>query len=361
MASVQKISGRWRVRWKDRKPRRSRSITVSTKAAATALARKIEDAVATEGFYRPPLEEETTDVRVMVNEYLEDCRRRLAKGTYERYDQQLMRWVEWMEGGERRPLATRELTRSMLSAYFANLEDVGKENTRYVHRRKPQTIRKHIEAVELFWRWAWENDDGWLDQIPKPRSLNLKRPPPAETIAPTWEEMDMVIAAATGWRRELAVVLRCTGLRVSQAMGLRWEHIDLERGLLHMPGELGKSRQEKRGRTVPLAPVLIEEIKAWGDQEGWLVRATGATATHREARARDMKRVWERTEARPLVFSTNPHHAFRAGFESGLKGLRADNEAVEYLVGHSRGIREHYVGPTALPLHEAVALVPRLP
>jgi hypothetical protein len=45
---------------------------------------------------------------------------------------------------------------------------------------------------------------------------------------------------------------------------------------------------------------------------------------------------------------------------SGLKRLGADDEAVEVLVGHSLGLRGHYADPEAMPLREAVALIPAL-
>ncbi|MCP4917543.1 MAG: hypothetical protein GY913_11515 [Proteobacteria bacterium] len=55
-----------------------------------------------------------------------------------------------------------------------------------------------------------------------------------------------------------------------------------------------------------------------------------------------------------------PHHAFRKGFISELKRAGADTDAVEYLVGHSLGLRGVYTDPDALPLRKAVAKIPGL-
>jgi hypothetical protein len=55
-----------------------------------------------------------------------------------------------------------------------------------------------------------------------------------------------------------------------------------------------------------------------------------------------------------------PHHCFRNGFVSELKRSRADSDAVEFLVGHSLGLRGVYTDPSALPVQEAIGLVPRL-
>jgi hypothetical protein len=54
------------------------------------------------------------------------------------------------------------------------------------------------------------------------------------------------------------------------------------------------------------------------------------------------------------------HHCFRKGFVSELKRSRAVSDAVEFLVGHSLGLRGVYSDACSLPLQEAVGLVPRL-
>jgi hypothetical protein len=112
---------------------------------------------------------------------------------------------------------------------------------------------------------------------------------------------------------------------------------------------------------MPIAPVLRDELATWGRRDGWLVpcpRRFRSGAEHRVARARDASRAWLRAGVDEAVWSGCPHHAFRAGFQSGLHILGADPEAVKHLVGHSRGTRDRYVGPTALPLVEVVRLVP---
>lgn len=134
------------------------------------------------------------------------------------------------------------------------------------------------------------------------------------------------------------------------------KHIEaLGTAQLRIRPELGKSKAERRGRWVPIAPALVEELSGWGRREGFVIPCP---REHREARARDAARAWRRAGVDPGRWEGSAHHAFRAGFQSGLKQLGADDEVVEFLVGHSRGIREHYVSPEALPLVAAVQLVP---
>lgn len=141
-------------------------------------------------------------------------------------------------------------------------------------------------------------------------------------------------------------------------MGLRWKdlRLDVPVPILHVRPELGKSRQERRGRWVPIAPVLVAELGRLPRDGEFVI---GCGRLERTARARDAARAWARGGVDPAVCE-QPHHAFRAGFVSGLARLGADREAVEYLVGHSGGVRERYLDPDAIPLVQAVELVPEI-
>ena len=103
-------------------------------------------------------------------------------------------------------------------------------------------------------------------------------------------------------------------------------------------------------------------MAGWGPREGFLIPSSreedGPRA--REASARAMARAWKRAGAREEVWKQRPHHAFRKGFRSGLKRLGADDMAVEFLRGHSLGIAGVYTDPDAMPLRDAVDLIPPL-
>jgi integrase len=230
---------------------------------------------------------------------------------------------------------------------------------RYIHRRGESTARKHIENVHLFWEWAYDREE-FTEWMPRVRRMDLpKKPARQPRPAPTWAEMDDAIEHATGWRRCAAIVMRATGLRVQQAMGLRWA--DVEGNLLTIRGELGKSNREREGRLVPVAAVLLDEwrerrLADWTDSE-WIVPCPH---THRTVRARDMARVWENTSARRAAWEGRPDHAFRAGFQTSLRAVGVAREATEYLVGHALpGLDASYIEPIrALRLEEAVQAVP---
>lgn len=225
---------------------------------------------------------------------------------------------------------------------------------------------KRIQHVTRAWRWLAEESDEYGDYTSPPKKLEMPVVVRRQTKAPTWEEMDACIEAANGWHKKLAIVLRCTGLRVDQAMKLRCDDIDRKDGLLVIRPELGKSPEERRGRTIPVTKHLVNEVAKWGPWEGWLIPCNRKPGPReREARARDMVRAWKRSGVRGEVWAApekgrhgQAHHAFRKGFVTGLRRLGADPDAVEYLVGHSLGLRGVYTDPDAYHLHDVVGLVP---
>lgn len=232
---------------------------------------------------------------------------------------------------------------------------------RHLHRRGEETVRKHVVAVEQMWRWGERHQSrGEFMGIPLADTLGIDRQPAPHKLSPTWADMDACIEAASGWQRRLYVMLRSTGLRVAQVMDLRWNDFDFAAKvpLLHVRPELGKSKLERRGRWVPIAPALLEVLDGWTRTSVFVIHCGRIT---REARARDADRAWKRAGVDKAIWKGCGHHAFRAGFQSELKRAGADDEAVKFLVGHSLGVREHYLDPSSLPMLAAVKLVPCLP
>ncbi len=354
MAFIIERGGKFWVRWREGgRGGVNRSITVSTRKAADRLKVEVEDALERTGRYEPRRPGRSTPLEVILVDYTKWSMRVHRPNTTRRIAQVLELFRRWVGV---KALA-EHLTYELLGDYHAHLERP--ETGRHLHRRGSETIRKHLEAIEVWWQWAWDQQArGVYVGVPQPIRLGLRREPAPTKRAPTWAEMDAAIGVSDGWQHDLYVVLRCTGLRVQQALELRWSdfRLDLEVPILHVRPELGKSRQERRGRWVPVAPVLVRELERLARDGDHVV---GCARDRREARARDAARAWARAGVDPVVCE-QPHHAFRAGFTTGLKRLGADVEAVEYLTGRSLGVRDRYLDPDALPLVQAVELVPEI-
>jgi integrase len=232
------------------------------------------------------------------------------------------------------------------------------ENGLHGRQRDADTARKIVEVAQLAWKWADESER-WPDLVPRPRTIEMVRAQPGPVTAPCWDEMDAVVNACEGWIRCLAVVLRYTGLRVTETMMLLWSDINLEAKRLTIRPELDKS---KRGRVVPLSPHLIEEMQGWGRREGFVVPENGDGDRARQAVAKYMAHRWRKAGVAPDAWSGHPHHAFRRRFKTGMLALGVHPDAVDYLQGHRLGgARARYIDPwQALHLEEAVAKIPRI-
>ena len=86
---------------------------------------------------------------------------------------------------------------------------------------------------------------------------------------PTNAEIRSILDAATGRYRPLIVTMVFTGIRSSEARGLRWEDVDLQKAVLHVRqradryGDVGMPKSEAGQRSVPLPPIAVNTLKEW--------------------------------------------------------------------------------------------------
>jgi integrase len=237
-----------------------------------------------------------------------------------------------------------------------------------VHERgvSKLTANDRLRHVFNFWEWAFDHDD--YPECPRPKRIELPEAnPKLARVAPTWEQMDEgVHAAGTSWYWRLFVVLRYTGLRRSQAMQLLWTDFDFEAGSLSIRPELGKTRQERRGRVIPVSPHLLEELAGWGRRDGYIIDtrrvSRGNAGTSRTVHHGYVKAIWKRTSV-PEDRYRQPCHCFRKGFISGLLRSGAREYAVKRLVGHASGVTiDVYADDSAIEsdLRAAVAMIPQI-
>ena len=196
--------------------------------------------------------------------------------------------------------------------------------------------------------------DGLLARNPAALAQPPAVPPPQTTVWTAEEARTFLAAAREHWLLPLFQLLLATGLRLGEALGLSWEDVDAEAGILvvrwqlqHVDGQFvrlpPKSKQSRR--TLPL-PALAREA---------LVRQREQQATWRQAGA------W-RGNPWALVFTThagtplharNVHHTFtRLVEQAGLPRIRlhdlrhscatllleagVDLKTISALLGHSQ-------------------------
>ena len=221
----------------------------------------------------------------------------------------------------------------------------------------PATANSYVVMVDQAWRWLWDSDE-YRDDCPQPRRIELPRAgTDLAPYAPTWSDVDAAVVNANGWYRHLMTLLRFTGLRVSQAMRLLWTDIDLEKALLTIRPELGKTRSESRGRVIPVSEHLIEELAGWGVREGWIIKTRGKV---RDPSRQTMRDIWTRAGISRDKWM-QPSHCFRRCVQTHFQRVGVPYVVAEYILGHDVGIGAMvYTAPWAYmeAMREAVATIP---
>jgi integrase len=86
---------------------------------------------------------------------------------------------------------------------------------------------------------------------------------------PSKEEIRAILEHAGGRWRPLIVTAVFTGLRASELRGLRWDDVDLDRGILTVRqradrwNTIGSPKSDSGKRQVPLAPMVVNVLREW--------------------------------------------------------------------------------------------------
>ena len=134
--------------------------------------------------------------------------------------------------------------------------------------------------------------------------------------------------------RAMLEVLYSSGLRVSELVGLDWEHVDTESGAVRV---LGKGRKE---RVVPVGRPALRALAAYRDACAAAGLAAARGAVFRNARggrltARSVARLMERWVLLSGTATKASPHALRHTFATHLLGAGADLRAIQELLGHA--------------------------
>lgn len=170
----------------------------------------------------------------MIKAYLEyqEKVKNLSVRTRQEYRKDLKVWAAWLK---LRHLNLRQVTKAQIDAYLMDEHERG---------MKPETIKKRLTAVRVFYEWAWregytkENPARWC-QSPK----GEQRLPKTASVAQLDAYLNSPIQSLRSERVHLLVALLLeTGLRLSEALNVRWRDIDSEQQTIHV---VGKGRKER--------------------------------------------------------------------------------------------------------------------
>jgi integrase len=233
-----------------------------------------------------------------------DPRRRRSPRTVAHYDEQLRLHV--------RPVLGRRLAAELTAADVRRLLDLlAAKRLAPSSRTGLLNILSGLLAYGVKQGAVERNVVRDLDRDDRPTAARLTEP---RYLAR--EEVDRLLAAMGDTFRPAAATCAYAGLRLSEALGLRWQDVDLKAGTLSVTAQLGQDGERvplktaASAATVPMLPALVLELRAH--------------------RSRLSERSLARVQADALVFTTahgRPHGrrnvlraVYAAGHAAGLNG-----------------------------------------
>lgn len=353
MASYRRRSGRIQVRWRDLAGAQ-RSHTVPNLRTARQVIREIEESLALGYDWAPVDLRAAPSLDEIFAAWLADRARLWRPRTHQQNAIAVRLFTAWLKRGARtRRLMAERLSREALLGFYDHMCGE-RENSAL-------SAGQRVRMIHRAWRWAFDHDI-YGDLVPRPRTIELPEAT-AELAprAPTWALCDAVIHEASvsraPWYGRFFTVMRFTGLRKMQVMRLRWADVDRAHALLTIRPELGKSRKERRGRVVPIAPHLMNTMAGWNTGSGFVIEKPGRT---RRPDNETLRRFWIRA-GMPAETLRQPCHAMRKALVSELTRRGVADRVIKALIGHTQGTTgDVYRDPVSLmpAMRAAVALMP---
>jgi len=129
---------------------------------------------------------------------------------------------------------------------------------------KPGSVRHYLEVLSAVLTAAVE-DLAWLPSHPM-RHVPKPPPSPGRVRCLTPDERQRLLAACqashNSWLYLLVLLALTTGCRRGELFGLRWEAVDLDRGLLSLAATKNGDR-----RPVPVPTLALEPLRTWGQHQ----------------------------------------------------------------------------------------------
>jgi len=196
---------------------------------------------------------------------------------------------------------------------------------------------------------------------------------PTEEVQPearffTLEEVGKIIAAAREPYKTMFLLLVMTGMRAGEMLGLQWQDVDFERGLLKIRRSAWYGRvQTVKNKTsegiVPLPQVLAQALRNYRQQ--WKVNPEGFLFVTRNRRPPSSNKVVEYGLWPVLDLLAIPRcglHAFRHTHTSLLLDSGASPKVVQEQLRHADarvtlGVYAHVLGDAHREAVDKVALI----
>ena len=176
-------------------------------------------------------------------------------------DAGLQLWIEELSS-RLRPATLMKLEssrRTWLKAWGdASLRSLSSQRIEgYLGERPIANSTRNEERALLKWFFRWALSRGYVDSDP---TIAVSRWPVEVRAIRTIpvESLPGLLAHCSPLIRAVVTVAVETGLRQQTLLSIDWEHVDLERGYLHIPAKFMKSNREFQA---PLSPAALEALR----------------------------------------------------------------------------------------------------
>jgi integrase len=198
---------------------------------------------------------------------------------------------------------------------------------------------------------------GYISSNPLQRLESSERPhiQRREQRVLTHEEIGKLLTACLPSHRPLIATALYTGMRLSELLGLTWEEVDFESGLIRVRNQLSRARRDRPARRVrlktnaavrdiPLLPQLGSMLKQhklaspFSANSGYVFStALGTPVGYRNVERRGLRRAAKKAglehEGRPPLRVHDLRHTFASHL---IVDLRLDVAQVSRILGHAR-------------------------
>ncbi|GJD64396.1 integrase [Methylobacterium frigidaeris] len=294
MATIRKLRGRWQASVR-RKGMQPRSKSFDSKSEAERWARTLEAELDRSGALPDTRPAERTTLAQILERYRDEISPTKRSHVTE---------VARINGILRRPICHRTLTLLSTADVAAYRDERLKIVAPATVIREMNTISHAIDTARREWNIHLAQNPCKLVRRPVP--------PRGRTRRLEGNEEQILLAAAdagrTPYLRPLIVLAIETGMRRGEILSLRWEHIDLEQRVAHLP-----MTKNGNSRDVPLSTRAVETLRAL---------RTGESETVFSLAPNTVRLAWDRLTRRvglkDLHLHDLRHEAVSRLFEKGF-------------------------------------------
>jgi len=248
------------------------------------------------------------------------------------------KYLDWAQGKKRYNTfrLERGIIENHLKPFFGslNLNWIHQRDIdRYISERKKAKVKArtiNIELGSLAFMLKKGIEWGHLRKLPFDRNPKLKEIDSEQRRALTEQEVCRLLESAQGNAKLFIALLVYTGMRLSEALFLEWNDIDLEKEEIRVKSkpEAGFKTKSGRSRIIPMSPELKEILIEIENKSGWLFK------NEKGERIKSLRKSFETACKKAGIEGITPH-CLRHTFATLMIQRGVDARTLADILGHA--------------------------